>query len=153
MAAGHQDYKEGQNATTIIRRVKVNRTLTPEQVIEATGRTQYVNPDVLATMPQGEGEEVEVHFFNLGRDLTQDELECEYERLGLVPDPRAQAQVNTEDPAFADDHPNATQWDVQDNVSSFVTFVRWSDKRIVGVDRGGKDWSSYGWFAGVHKSR
>src|SRR3989338_2021273 len=47
----------------IVRRVKVDRTRTYQQAIDATGRTHYINADVLATMPKGEGEEKDVFFF------------------------------------------------------------------------------------------
>ncbi|MEK7114290.1 MAG: hypothetical protein AAB850_01940, partial [Patescibacteria group bacterium] len=44
----------------IIRHVRVDRTRTPMEAINATGRKKYLNDDVVATMPQGEGDEVDV---------------------------------------------------------------------------------------------
>ncbi|MFA6408497.1 MAG: hypothetical protein WCW36_03475, partial [Candidatus Paceibacterota bacterium] len=53
---------ESVSGIIIRRHVRVDRTRTPQEVVDATGRTQYVDKDVLATMPIGEGEEVDVHF-------------------------------------------------------------------------------------------
>src|SRR3989344_6231301 len=47
----------------ITRRVKVNRLLTPQQALDATGRKQYTNRKVVDNMPKGEGEEVELVLF------------------------------------------------------------------------------------------
>src|SRR3990167_4179491 len=38
----------------IVCHVKVDRKLTPQQALDATGRKQYVDPDVVAGMPRGE---------------------------------------------------------------------------------------------------
>jgi hypothetical protein len=94
----------------IVRRVKVDRTRTPQQVVDATGRTQYINKDVLGTMPKGEGDEVDVHFVPTKRFVPVSEVPAFLAQYSLVPDPRAQAAVNEEDPAFADKVPNGTQW-------------------------------------------
>ncbi len=50
-------------ASEIVRRVKVDRTLQPKEMLDALGRKQYTNKDVVNTMPRGEGEEVDVVFF------------------------------------------------------------------------------------------
>src|SRR3989344_5628783 len=47
----------------IVRKVKVNRLLTPQQALDATGRKQYTNRKVVDAMPRGEGDETEVVFF------------------------------------------------------------------------------------------
>ena len=48
----------------ITRPVSVNRARTPQEVLKATDRKQYVTASVVATMPKGEGDKVEIHFFN-----------------------------------------------------------------------------------------
>jgi hypothetical protein len=137
----------------IVRRVTVNRVLTPEQMIEATGRRQYVDKNILETMPRnGAGiEEVDVYFFNPGRYLTIDEQERELAAMGLDPDYYAQIQVNIDDPLFADEHPNGAQWYKKDKQASFFAFSRDGDGRHVGVYRYGLGWDGCWWFAGVRK--
>ena len=125
----------------IVRRVRVDRTRTPMEVINATGRNKYLNDDVVATMPQGEGDEVDVYFVPTKRFVPADEVSAFLAQYGLVPDPRAQAAVNEADPAFADKYPNGTQWG--DNC--YLTFVRWDGERHVYCDRDDFDWDD-GWF-------
>ncbi len=136
----------------IIRKVKVNRDRTPQTALDATGRVQYTNRKVVDAMPRGEGEEVEVFFFRLGRFVSDAELDSEYALRGLVPaDPISVAAVNEADPAFADEKPHGTHWkDAEDNWC-YATFDRWVDERLVDVDRSGRDWDDYWWFAGCRK--
>ena len=135
----------------IIRRVRVNRNRTPEQVISATGRKQFTNKAVLTSMPHGEGEEVDVYFFQLNRWVSDNELAREFEQRGLMPDQFAQAQVNTKDPAFADKHPNASHWKDADGNWCYLAFCRWGGRRRVGVSRRDDGWRGDWWFAGVRK--
>ncbi|MFA6407852.1 MAG: hypothetical protein WCW36_00015 [Candidatus Paceibacterota bacterium] len=134
---------------TIKRHVRVDRTRTPQKVIDATGRKQYVDKDVLATMPIGEGEEVDVHFVPTKRFVPAKDVPAFLAQYGLVPDPRATAAVNEADSAFADAYPNCTQWG--DNC--YLTFDRWDDERRVCCDRSGHDWDDYWFLAGVPASR
>lgn len=140
-------------SSMIVRHVKeVDRTCSPQQMLDATGRKQYTDRDVVATMPRGEGDgEGEVVFFKPGRELANNaELEQEYELRGLKPvDPYSLAEVNKDDPAFADTHPNATI--LGDNC--YAAFDRWDgDERNVRVFRHGGGWSDDWWFAGLRKS-
>ena len=87
----------------IIRRMRVNRSRSPQEALAATGRKQYVTDAVVAHMPRGEGDEAEIFFFKVGRWISDDDLEKEYSSRGLVPaDPFSLAAVNEADPAFAD---------------------------------------------------
>jgi hypothetical protein len=131
----------------IVRRAKVDRTRTPEQVIDATCRVKYVDDDVVETMPNGEGDEVDVYFFKVGRYLPVDEVAKEYELRGLKSDPYAQAAVNEADPTFADDHPNGSQW----GKNCCLMFNRWNGRRDVYCNRSGDCWDGGWWFAGVRK--
>lgn len=137
----------------IMHRVNVNRACTPKQVLDATSRVQYnTNSDVVTAMPRGEGDEVEVFFFKLGRYVSDDDLEKEYELRGLKPvDSYSLAAVNEADPAFADEHPNSTHWKDANGKWCYVAFNRWNDERIVDVDRYDNDWDDYWWFAGLRK--
>ena len=135
---------------------RVDYTRTPMQVIKATGRVEYVDEDIAKTMPRlGEGvrENMEVVFFKLGRNVGAEELDREYELRGLVPDPYAQAAVNEQDSAFADKHPNGSQWYREGRNASYLAFDRWSDdERRVDCLRRGNAWLGHWWFAGVRKS-
>lgn len=135
-------------SSIIIRHARVDRALTPQEAIDATGRMQYIDPDVLATMPRGEGDEVDVHFVPTGRLVPVGEYTAFLAQYGLVPDPRAQAAVNAEYPAFADEHPNCSQW----GDSCYLVFRRWLDGRRVDCDRNDDDWDDNCWLAGVPAS-
>jgi len=141
----------------IVRRVKVNRTLKSMDVIDATGRNKYVDDKIVATMPRGEGEEVVFAFFKpepweYTRPwyISDSDLEKALDRRGLKPDPYAQAKVNEDDPAFADQHPNGTHW--KDGESyNFATFYRWRGRRGVYVDRRDMEWNGFWFFGGSRK--
>ena len=137
----------------ITRHATVNRTRTQQEAITATGRNKYVNDDVVASMPKGEGNEVDVIFFKLGHNISDADLDKEYELRGLKPaDPYSLAAVNEADPAFADEHPNGTHWkDVADKWC-YAAFSQWLvDDRHVSVNRFGFGWVVDWWFAGVRK--
>ena len=143
----------------IIRKVKVDRTKKPQQVLDATGRKQYTDRSVVDSMPCGVGEDVEVFFFKPEPSeytrpgyMSDDDLEKALARRGLTADPYAQAKANGDDPAFADTHPNGTHWKNGDGKWCFATFDQWSgDGRVVSVDRDGGGWGDDWWFAGVRK--
>lgn len=136
----------------IVRRAKVNRTRAPQAALDATGRKQYTDPTVVNAMPRGEGDEVEVYFFNVGRYVSDDEVEKEFDLREFKPaDPYALAAVNEADPAFADEYPNATHWKDADGKWRYAAFSRWLDGRFVSVLRGGGGWGDAWWFAGVRK--
>jgi hypothetical protein len=137
----------------IVRHVKVNRQLTPEYVIYATGRKQYTNTEVVASMPKGEGDEVELVFFKLSRYVSDADLEKEYELRGLKPaDAYSLCAFNQADPAFADENLNGTHWQDVEGKWCFVVFGRWGGgERNVRVNRAGNGWYDSWWFAGLRK--
>ena len=139
-------------SSIIVRRVQVDISRTPQQVLDATGRKQYTDSGVVAAMPKGAGGEVEVHFFKLDRYISDNDLEGEYASRGLKPaDPCSLAAVNEADPAFADEHPNGTHWKDAKGKWCFATFLRWHGERGLGVDRHDRGWDGSWWFAGVRK--
>ena len=136
------------------RSVIVNRSLSHRDAIAATGRRQYVDDGVVQEMPNGTDSSVQVFFFNFGHHvMSDDDLEKEYASCGLIPcDPHALAKVNEDDPAFADEYPNATHWRDTDDKWCFATFRRLGGERSVGAGRNSdSDWSGSWWFAGVRK--
>jgi len=148
--------RERKRNTIVVVAKKVDYTRTPLLAIQATRRTENLTNSVVATMPrraEGMVENLPVVFFKLGRNVTAEELEREYEHRGLVPDPYAQAAINEQDSAFADEHPNGTQWGRESNASSCLSFHRWGDgRRRVYCGRDVSSWDGRWWFAGVRKS-
>lgn len=139
----------------IVHRVRVDRTRTPQQVLGATGRRQYANPNVVANMPgRGDGiEELDVCFFPLHRFASDDEVEETYKLHGLerLADSYALAQVNVDDPSFADTHPNVTHWKDANGNWCYAAFGRWGGERSVDVDRNALGWNAHWWFAALRK--
>jgi hypothetical protein len=141
---------------TMTRSVRVDRTRTPQEAINATNRAKYTNDLAVESMPaQGKGVEpdVEVTFFHLGRFATDDEVAAEFETRGLKPDPYAVAAANEADPSLADVYPNGTHWKNADGNWCFVAFDRDGDERHVSVDRHDRGWRADWWFGGVPKRR
>ncbi|MFA5991510.1 MAG: hypothetical protein WC794_04680 [Candidatus Doudnabacteria bacterium] len=61
-------------------------------------------------------EEVTFVFFQIHGEIRHDQVEAERSKRGLVRDLAAQAQVNADNPTFADDHWNADVWRDKDGV-------------------------------------
>lgn len=141
----------------IVRHVKANRTRSPREVLEATGRKQYVDNDVIKAMPKGDEDEGDVYFFKPDLSarrghISDDDLEKEFESRGFKPaDPYKLAEVNADDPSFADTHPNATHWQDENGKWCYAACLRWFDERYVYVNRDAYDWYDYWWFAGLRK--
>jgi hypothetical protein len=140
-------------SSMIVRHVKVNRNRTPQQVLDATGRKQYTDSKVVKAMPRGEDDETDVHFFKLGRYVSDADLEKEYELRGLKPaDPYSLAAVNEADPAFADEYPNGTHWKDTSGNWCYAAFDRWvGGGRDVRVSRDDGGWVGRWWGAGLRK--
>lgn len=139
-------------STMISRNTVVDRFLSPQQALEATGRKQYLANNVVKTMSNGKGDKAEVFFFNLGCWISDDDLGKEYVKRGLVPcDSHTLSKVNQDDPTFADDHPNCTYWKDGDGRWCFAIFFCWLGERRVYVYHDDDDWDGAWWFAGVRK--
>ena len=137
----------------VTRTVTVNRNRSAKEALEATGRNQYITDSVAKNMPKAENDEVEIILFKIGRQISDNDLDKEYELRGLKPaDPYSLAALNEADPAFADEHPNGTHWKDADDKWCCAVFDRWLGERFVRVDRDGNDWDDCWWVAGVRKS-
>ena len=138
---------------------KVNRTKQPQEVLDATGRKQYTNAEVVKSIPHGTGDGAEVIFFKPESEeytrpgyISDDDLEKALTRRCLIAaDPYSQAAVNEADPAFADKYPNGTHWKDANGKWCYSAFHHWDDERDVNVDRDGYDWIDDWWFAGLRK--
>ncbi len=145
---------------TIIHIVKVDRTKTPQEAVNDTGRKQYVNSDALATMPQGEGDEVPLHYFKPDPEeydhdgwMSVDAFDKCLSRRGLVPDPQAllqdPANDTSNDSAFADEHPTGSQWRDANGKACYAAVFRFCGDREVFVNRSDNDWNDNWWLSGV----
>jgi hypothetical protein len=138
----------------------VDREQSPQELFAATGRKQYVNTEMVATIPPqapaGVADTQPLVFFDL--DLSErggcsdSDLEREYEAHGLVADPYYQLNVNRENPEFADEYPNACHWKDAEGKWCFVAFGRGDGERCIRVGRSGTGWGVSWWFAGRRKS-
>lgn len=152
----------------IVRMVTVNRSRSPQEALEATGREQYTDRKVMDAMPKGEGNEVvEVVFFTdrskLDSFMSNDDLENEFDLHGLKPaDPFSVAAVNEADPAFADKRRHLTHWKNAEGDWCCIQFGNCLGHRSVWVNNRGdgdsnlkddKNGSFNGvlWFAGIRK--
>ncbi len=145
-----RDLAEAQGEM-IVRHVRVDRTKTPSQMVDTLGRKKYVDNDVRAMMPTQGKDEDDVYFFPAKRFIPAAELAAEYEKRGLIPDHYAQMQVSIDDPSFADEHPNGSQWQDEKGRYCYLAINRWDDERYVNVNQDDNDWRDNWWFAGVRK--
>ena len=138
----------------VVRSWTSDRTRTSEQVIKETGRRQYVDANVVKTMPRGTGSHGQTTFFKLDLSKRGGYISCadlgkEFALRALLPEyPDHLADINKADPVFADTHPNATQWQDADGNYCYAIFGRWVGERFVSVNRFGNDWRGSYWFAG-----
>lgn len=139
--------------TIVVQMNDIKRGRTTQQLLDATGRTQYTEKKSVATMPViGNGGPLSGEFvwFKSDRGLSDAEVEEERIKRGLVRDLEMQLHYNAEHPEFADTHPNGDSWPADDKGNyDFVSLLRWDDVRKVRVrrSRGGR-WSAGGWFGG-----
>ena len=131
------------------REVEVDRSQDPQQVIDATGRVKFTSSASVESMPSGEGKKKRVGFFKLDCWVSEDQLAKEYKLRGLNPDPRAQAKVNQDDPAFADSYPNGCHWQDAEGRWHYLAFNRWRGERSVHCRRSESDWNGHWFFGGV----
>lgn len=137
-------------AKTICRTVRVDRSRTLVQAIDATGRYKwYIDEQVLAEPVSGKTDET-AEFFELDYDPTVDQLDQEYGARGLRPDPLVAAQVVIDDPGFADERPLAVQWRDRGR-ACFAIFSCVGSQRGVDVGRNAYRWNRYYRFVGVRK--
>lgn len=133
---------------TVTRSAPVNRTRTQMEALKATGRVQYVNEAVAIAIPTCIGDHVEMLFVNLGRTVACNKLDSELEKMGfeLIVDPVGLAAINEDDPAFADTHPNGTQWKDADGNYCCAVFRCWDAERRVRVRQDDLAWLARWWF-------
>lgn len=140
----------------LVKTVKVDLLLSPQQIAESTGRVPYFNKEILETVPRCKNRIVDVFFFPAGHNQNQisnEDLNREYENYNLVPvDFYSLAKVNSDDPTFADQYPNTTQWRNQSGKLCVARFFSWSaEKRIFVFELDRSKYFGCWWFGGVRK--
>lgn len=147
-----QPYIDGNEKVVTVKGIK--RASAPKSIINDAGRTKYVTGSVQEDMPCCEkaGASTELVLFKIGKLISGKNLAAEYEKRGLVPDPFALAKYNQDNPEFADDHPNATQWVNKEGKHCYAAFGRWRGERSVDVCSDEDDWDGGWWFAGRRKN-
>lgn len=130
----------------------IQRTLSPQELLNKTGFKQYVDKDIVHTMPQGKGEKVTIEFFTLNECVIDDELEKEYESRGLVPiEPYDLIEFVHQNPELMDTNYIGTHWKDEEKWN-FARCRRWDGARHVHVYQSVNDWSAGEWFGGRGKS-
>ncbi|MEO6077475.1 MAG: hypothetical protein ABIP54_01700 [Candidatus Andersenbacteria bacterium] len=145
-------------SSLIVRRVKVDRTRSGRQVIYDPEGVQYVNQEIVDSMPCGEGDEVDSVFFKpLKWECTRsgyvshDDLRKAYDRRNIIPDVYAVAKANEDNRVFTDNHPNIVYWKNTNGIWNFISFRRWRGRRRVTVRRHEGGWDDDWWFGGSRK--
>lgn len=137
-----------------VRKVYPHYKLAPQEAINATGRRQSVDNDIVSTMPKGVVEgRVEVVFFKVNHYVCWSNVDQEFELRDLKPaDPYSLLKVNEDDPSFADTLPNFTYWKDAKNRWCFLKFGTYDGVRYVTIDHFSRGWCRNEWlFAGVRK--
>lgn len=133
----------------IFRWVEVDRSREPQAALDATGRIQYTDRNVVKNMPRGEGNKVLMGFFRVKSFTSPSDLAKKLKYYGLTPDPIALAALNEADPSFADENTNATQWLDEEGKLCYATFDRLGDERRLNVGHSG--WSGDWLIGGVRE--
>ena len=152
MFAVYRDLAE-KFGKTITRHVVVDRSLTPEQMINLTGRVKwFIDPEVLVEMPREGLSECAVEIFELDYDASVDQLDNEYESNSRAQDPYAVIQMMIDDPSLADERPIAVQWRDKRGRACYAIFDRHGDgERRVRVSWDDDGWDRNDRFAGSRK--
>jgi hypothetical protein len=135
----------------VMRQTRVNRDLTPRQVLEETRRVLFMGNLQSPVLPSsGMGtSEVVVEFFHLGRPVTFPQLQQEYLNRRMDPDPYALVRVNADDIEFGRVHRNGVSW--QDASGKWWSLCFYSDLAtdIVQLVQTEGIWSADWCFGGI----
>jgi hypothetical protein len=146
------------------RHAVVNRTRSPQEAIDATGRKkapstsvlkENLHDDIVKIMPRGEGNEADVVFFKAG-EIGGWDRGLEFYDLDPA-DPVLLASVNEADPVFADEYPNCTYWMDPDGNRCEIDFYKDREEdggeRRVRIQHGPSYGSGIWWYAGVPRKK
>jgi len=134
--------------------VKVKRGRRGSEALKATGCIELVDPEVLASMPQGSGDEVELIFMPLQGPLDDEQVARKYEDRNLYPaDPFSLAAAYEDRSLQAT---AATHWQDDQGMWCGCIFHRAGSGgvyRYVTLSRSDEAgiWLVGGYFAGIRK--
>ncbi len=133
-------------------KLKINSTLSNKELLDSLDIKQYVDKNVVNSMPRTTEKELDIKIFTIGKSVTDYELEKEYESRGLIPmDPYSLVIFYRE--SIDKNECIATHWKDENGNWCYIAFDRWSGaERHVGVYRVDSYWIGGWWFAGVRKS-
>lgn len=118
-----------------------------------TDRIKSIDKEVLQTAPTGKIVD-DIQFFTLGKYVTDEELDKEYESRGL--EPATIDCLNNFDSKYRNvlDEKKyvATHWKDANGKWCYATFNRWFGKPMVNVYRNDDGWFDDWWFASVRKT-
>jgi hypothetical protein len=126
----------------------VDRSLSPEKALRATGRALNIDFETLSEWPVLTGDVVEMQFYKFGRPIQSSSLYQELLEVGLrlVADLVGQAAINQTYPQFAATHPNGTQIKNSAGKNVFMSFGYWVDEPNVRVAQREFVWGGDNWF-------
>jgi hypothetical protein len=141
----------------ILRRVKVDRSRTPQAALAATGQRLMAAPQDVETIPRGKGDTVVIGLFRVLDRYTiqRGDLDMHFKFHGLIPDPIALAALAEADPAFVDVYTPATQWRGSNGSYYGMSFNKNRGERSILInemkDHPAAAWSCRFWFGGRMK--
>lgn len=114
-----------------------------QELLDETGYRQYVDKEVLKTIPRSSGDE-KVEVFTVGRWITNAELLKEYESRGLTPASLDEMLLVEKNYDYI-----GTIW----GKNCYFACRRLVDERSLDVYSYDDEWSDFWWFAGVKSSK
>lgn len=126
------------------------KTLTRKS-LEKQGYTFYGDETLLNSFPKIQKGTIEL--FTIGKYVSDDQLEKEYQKRGLIPLDPISLTMYLQDTSILDNKKYiATHWKNADGKWCYIAFSPWGGgKRSVGVGQSGYDWDDDWSFAGVRK--
>lgn len=132
---------------------KLNRLKqkTAQELLDSLDLIQYLDKDLVASIPFSN---LEITLFKVGRYITENELETEYENRNLIAAPPYSLFLfyKENESIWIDKKYIGTHWKDADGKWCCATFLHWYGGRRVDVDRNDHDWNDHWWFAGVRKN-
>jgi hypothetical protein len=146
-----------RESSVIVRRVRPDRSLSPQQAVDATERSQFTHQFVVDSMPKPSRRVVKLVFFKPEANeytqrtsMSDGALTMCFARRNLEPaDPFSLLEFNKEEPGFADTRPHGTHWQDADGNWCYATFSLDGMQRKVHIYCHGGRWHCRWWFVGV----
>ncbi|MBX4195418.1 hypothetical protein KW796_00470 [Candidatus Parcubacteria bacterium] len=147
----HHELAEVRPMDRIVCRVRVDRSRTPRQALSYYKGNAIITSAV-DSMPRGEGEEVDVIFYRLSSEMSDEYIEEAYGHEHKT-DPYAVLAVHQLKPDFFHAHPGGTYWkDVAGNWCHLMITGRRSSQYLYAEQgNAGIGWASDVWLGFVRK--